>query len=204
MRELTNVQSGSVAIFEPAKRNDILSKIQLLFLDLASEDKGELTQAKAAQYLDVLKQYPIWAIDEVVGDYCSGKRGDCTFAPKSARLATDIRELVNKAHSREASRRAEIKQIEENKNWTELQTSRKEGAQSPRYLKAKKAWQNSYAKHKQEMEMARQKDGFSNLTELTHVRFAAQGREALLKNLKQHADSKAKAVAWQKSQEAAQ
>lgn len=102
---------------EPAVDTTIAAKeIGTLFVNLATENKGELTRAAMAGYLDAVQDVPEWALKQACEEYRTGKRGDGRFVPRAGELAKAARSIVEAQRNLDFDRRrreAERKKVRE-------------------------------------------------------------------------------------------
>jgi len=156
---------------------------------LHSENKGGLSDALVASYLENVEGLPEWAVTEATKLYRKGIRGGGKFVPSPQELANTARELIEADAERERTLQARkakaariAEEIAENERYKAIRAgiTPESKARVQKMLEKAKA---QIAAAKVAVEESEQPP--SNLPDMkeTHERFKAQARECLIKSM---------------------
>jgi len=194
---MTNLPTNE---FNPCPRERAARHIAELFTVLHVPEKGEAEKILVKNFLDAVELVPEWAIADASRCFRFGTKGNGKFIPTPAEFAMTAREIADKERQRLKSQQQISDQFAEEKRRKEfLENRENQGGEA--FKKALAQWRSAYTKHKVEMKEAdeeyqRQQADKLNirkdkrpLSEITHERYADQGRANLEALIAQQEDA---------------
>lgn len=164
---------------QPASVSAASLHISKLFAVMMTPNGGDFTKAIAADYAEAVQGIPEWAIAEASDDYRHGRIGNGKFAPTPGELAKEARFRFEAYVRREQERRAEARQIAENRERREMLASRTP-EQKERVRRAHEMFKSSHAAYLEELAErdSGRADLMADMTARMHERFKDDHRRS--------------------------
>lgn len=97
LRQAISTQIAAIDVWARPQRGDarrIVAAIGLLSSCMASRNSGQDTKSIILLYVNVLAEFPAWAVEETCTAYLNGKIGDGHWMPSPGEIANTCRERI--------------------------------------------------------------------------------------------------------------